>query len=476
MASVLRWAAVVSTSPSWPVPTSSPTDLPASRVAAASAVLAAPDRRWNLLLACLVVYLMTAVGRVHQVFALLEPLHLALVSGALATAYCLLSRGIARRLSTALRFPTTRFVLALAFWMGLSIPGALWPGGAFHLFTDQFLKSVVALVVLAAAVRGIQDVERLAFAYFLSASIYAAVVLTRFNVGGDEWRLGSLYYYDANEFATLAVMCLPLGVYFMVRPRPLWRRLVSVPAVAALAVGFIWTGSRGGFLALLAVGAFLLLRYTAIHARWRILTTALLALVFAAAATDRYWKEMKTVLQPKDDYNLTDEQGRVKVWKRGLGYMLQRPVLGVGADNFPTAEGSLSPLRESASLGRGVKWSVAHNSYLQVGAELGVPGLVFFLAMLGTAVGAMRAVRRSRLPRPLGERSPPAAQLAQALTAALIAYMVGGFFLSLAYHELLYTLIALIVTLRKVTPIVVTRPAPRSGWTAPPYGSLPRRV
>ena len=103
-----------------------------------------------------------------------------------------------------------------------------------------------------------------------------------------------------------------------------------------------------------------------------------------------------------------------------------------------------------------MKWSVSHNSFLQVGAELGIPGLIAFLVALGGAFRALRAVQRSPLPRPPGERSPPEAQLAQALSAALIGYMVGGFFLSLAYHDLLYTLLALIVALRKVVPVAAT--------------------
>jgi len=397
------------------------------------------DRHWDLLVGCLAVYVLTAVGRVHQLFGFLEPLHVALLSASLAICLYIAVGGRARRFRLVLQTRTTRCVLALACWMVLSIPGALWPGGAFQMFTGEFGKTVVMYLVLAAALRGFLDVERVAFVYLLSAGIYAA----------EQWRLGSLYYYDANEFATLAVMSVPLGVYFMVRPRPLWRRLVSGTAVALLAVGFVWAGSRGGFLALLAVAVFLLVRYRGIHVRWRALTTALLALVFAATTTDTYWEKMSTILQPKDDYNVTGEQGRVKVWKRGLGYMLQHPVLGVGANNFATAEGTISPLARNATAGRGVKWSVAHNSFLQIGAELGVPGLIFFVVMMGSAFGALRAVQRTRLRWAPGERSPPTVQLAQALTAALVGYLVGGFFLSLAYRDLLYTLLALVVALRK---------------------------
>jgi hypothetical protein len=40
--------------------------------------------------------------------------------------------------------------------------------------------------------------------------------------------------------------------------------------------------------------------------------------------------------------------------------------------------------------------------------------------------------------------------LAQALAASLVGFMVGSFFLSLAYSEMLYTLIALTVALQKI--------------------------
>lgn len=460
MALLLQATGGVSTSARWPAPEPRPVVwFPQPPGVAASAE---PRQRWDVLLVCLAVYILTAVGRLHQLFNFLNPLHLTLIAAGSATVAYVMSGGSARRLAPILRFRTTRFLLVLTVWLAFSIVGALWPGGAFHLFADVFLKLVLIYIVLVGAARGFRDVERLVFTYLVSAGIYSAVVLTRFNVGGDRWRLAGLYYYDANEFGTLAVMSLPLAVYFLVRPGPLWRRLISGGALVALVVGLIWTGSRGGFLALLAVGGFLLLRYTAIRARWRVLTTSVLALLFVATASDKYWESMRTILQPKSDYNVTDESGRMKVWERGLGYMFQHPVFGVGAGNFPTAEGTLSPLAADANVGRPVKWSVAHNSFLQVGAELGIPGLVFFLGMLASAFGALRAVRRrSAVNQPPG-RSPPAASLAQALAAALVGYIVGGFFLSLAYHELLYTLIALIVALQKVAGGPLNSPAPQA--------------
>lgn len=40
-----------------------------------------------------------------------------------------------------------------------------------------------------------------------------------------------------------------------------------------------------------------------------------------------------------------------------------------------------------------------------------------------------------------------------ALTAALLGFVVGAFFLSLAYSEMLYTLVALAAGLQKVTAL-----------------------
>ena len=82
-------------------------------------------------------------------------------------------------------------------------------------------------------------------------------------------------------------------------------------------------------------------------------------------------------------------------------------------------------------------------------AELGVPGLVFFLGLIITAFGALRSVRRAEASVPAVGRGPP--RLSHPLMASLVGFVVGAVFLSLAQREMLYTLAALGVALRKVT-------------------------
>ncbi len=423
-----------------------------------------PAGRWDLLLACVALYLATAVGRVHELFPALLPLKPTLVSALLAVALYLLQQTGARRF-TRLRGATTTCVLGLLLWVALAVPGALSPGIAFRYLTDYFIKTVVMYAVIAGCVRSVRDVERLVLAYFAATVIYGAVVLMRFQLGaGDDWRLGHLYNYDANDFATLIATAMPLGLYFVLGDRrPLVRGLAAAGLVV-LAIGEIRSGSRGGFLALLAVAAFVLFRFTTIPARSRVAGLAVILAVVFVTASDRYWEQMQTVLNPHEDYNATSETGRVKIWERGIGYIEANPVLGLGAGNFPVAEGTISPMAGRQEYSHGVRWGAAHNSFVQIGAELGLPGLLLFLGMLTTALAGLARVARTALVA--GRSAIRVSRLAQSLTAALVGFVVGGFFLSLGYSDMLYTLVALAVGLRKVATAGIAHPAPvaRPAW------------
>lgn len=401
--------------------------------------IARPDARWDALLYCVSIYLLTAVGRLHQILPAVALFRPAILSGLLAVVLYL-SDSHAERRSQYVFVPTTKLLALFLFWMALSVPGALVISQSIDVVFNGFFKTFLMFVVMVGAVRGLRDVERLALMYLVGATVYALAVLTQFELGGD-WRLGDLYYYDANDFAVLAVTAMPLALYFFHSRRSTAARTLAMAALVALIVAFVRTGSRGGFLALLAVAGFILFRYSAIPMRHRVVATALGTVLVMSFASAQYWTQMNTILSDAD-YNRTDESGRTQIWSRAVGYMMRYPIFGVGPGNFPAAEGLLSPFAERQQLGVGVRWNAAHNSFLQVGTETGVPGLMCFLAIIGAAFGALRRARaQHRASR----------ELNQALTASLLGFVVGAFFLSLAYHEMLYTLIALAVGLQKVT-------------------------
>jgi O-antigen ligase len=138
----------------------------------------------------------------------------------------------------------------------------------------------------------------------------------------------------------------------------------------------------------------------------------------------------------------------VQIWKRGVGYVLEHPIVGVGADNFRAAEGQLSSMADRQQYGVGVRWNAPHDTFLQIAAELGIPGLVFFVAMMASA---FRDLHPRRQPMIDPARRPPVSPaLKQALRASLLGFVVGSLFLSLAYTSLLYTLIGLAIAVGKL--------------------------
>ena len=384
------------------------------------------DFSWDPLLMAAAGYILTAVGRVHQLFPVLDIIRPATMTGLVAIACYAATRLPERRFRNVLVGPT-KYIAAFLVWMMLSLSGALVLGTSFDVVFGNFLKTAVMFVVVAGAVRGPRDVERLAMVYLVSATLYAAVVITRFDLGaGDAWRLGHLYYYDANDFATFAVTALPFGLYFLHAAQRSSTRMFAALSLCVLAVAFVRTGSRGGFIALVAVTAFIVFRYTAIALRWRIAATAIVALVVVGTASDQYWTQMGTILSDAD-YNRTDESGRMQIWRRGIGYMFRNPVLGVGPGNFQAAEGMLSSFAARQQVGVGVRWNAAHNSYIQVGAELGIPGLVIFLAMIATTFGMLRQLNRSYAAAG-DQHEQDVCALTNALTGSLVAFVVGAYF------------------------------------------------
>jgi O-antigen ligase len=158
---------------------------------------------------------------------------------------------------------------------------------------------------------------------------------------------------------------------------------------------------------------------------------------------------MSTILHPKEDYNWSAQEGRKEVWKRGVGYMMSHPLLGLGVGTYPVAEGKLSEIgRELAARGKGFKWSVAHNSFLETGAELGIPGLCVFLGIFIVSIRAL--ARLSSRSRHVPWITPRETALAQLLIGSLIGFMAAGFFVSAEYFAYLYFLLGLTIGLLKL--------------------------
>ena len=173
-------------------------------------------RGWDPLLLAVATYVLTAVARVHQLFDALELIHVAVITGLLAIGLYIFDAHEERQTRLVLG-PTTRLIGALIFWMILSVPNALVVGNSFDLVFNNFLKTALMSLIVA----GEHPRDATTSNGWRSSTSSAPCSIPpsssrRFDLGaGDAWRLGHLYYYDANDFATFVVTALPLGIYFL---------------------------------------------------------------------------------------------------------------------------------------------------------------------------------------------------------------------------------------------------------------------
>jgi O-antigen ligase len=419
---------------------------PPAGQAAASPAASRPYPR-DLLLYTVMLFAWVGIWRVQDIFPILGKIQFPLLVELGTLALFIMDKSPIRRMKW-IKSPVVTVTFVLLAIMILGLPFSLWMGKGIDFLMRDFAPSLILMLLLAATLRDFADLEWFAFAHLVGGVGYAVYVFLYCPIGYDG-RLGNLVYYDANDFGLLMGCTIPFAVYFL-RPKvAVWRRLFALASIGLFAIMIMKSGSRGGFLGLIAVMLYTLLRYQAVPARLRIGAVGAGVAVFAIFGSARYWTLMGTILHPDDDYNMTEETGRKAVWKRGMTYMETHPLLGVGIHAFPQAEGTLSPTaKRYAEMGRGIKWSVAHNSFVEVGAECGVLAFALFIFRFLLMFWMLGRIRPPPRGKPYITSDDQA--YAQMLIAAFIGFVVSGIFVSAEYFAFLYMLLGLVVAQQAV--------------------------
>ena len=399
----------------------------------------------------LFILLVINISRIHQHFGFLVPLRPALIVTAFVGAYAYANPRYLANGSVFRTWPA-KLMVGLGIMSCLSVPLGISIGHAALFILDSYWKVLLGAFLLIAAIRKTEDLHAFVWALVVSSGALAYLSLFVFRMvkaRDDSFaRLAGGYSYDANDIGCVAVvgMSMTLLTYQTSGKRG---KLVSMIVLLGLAMTVAKTGSRGAFVGLMALGVALLILLKNVSLDKRLAFMVLAVVGIAIAAPPGYMDQMVTVFHPKDDYNWKAPTGRKAVAKRGMGYMASRPIAGVGIDNFQMAEGLLSSeavARKYDPTLPGLKWSVAHNSFVQAGAELGVPGFLLFIALvLGPIIGLTR--QRTRLPSDWSNGDVEQRFLYYCcvyLPVGYVGFAFSGFFVSFAYSDLVYVMTALV--------------------------------
>lgn len=157
-------------------------------------------------------------------------------------------------------------------------------------------------------------------------------------------------------FCVIFTIALPFLLKYFNPCYALREKILAALLILPLIMAIYYTGSRGGFLATLAIlGIFFALKLKISISRITLITS-LLAIVFMLAPSSL------TTMSDKEK----SAQHRVDMWGEGVEMFQQNPVFGIGRGNFLDYTGKL----------------LAHNSAIELMGELGFPGIFFWAAMI----------------------------------------------------------------------------------------------
>jgi O-antigen ligase len=264
---------------------------------------------------------------------------------------------------------------------------------------------------------------------------------------------------NPNDFAAALALLVPLAVALALSNKRL-ARLAYVACALLLSITVLITFSRGGFLGLMAVGGMLL---------WRLRPRFVLAwiaagllMVAAMSVTIGSGNRLLGIVDPDADETGSAQQRRL-VLQRAALVAVRHSVIGVGMGNFHHySDHEL----------------VAHNAYLEVWAELGMAGLIAYLALIAAPFRSLRDVEL-KTAAIRDKTSRDAYYLSVGLQATFAGYIVCSFFGSLQYQWYLYYPVAFAISLRTIHGCETSR-VRRAGkadtaegpWFQTPKGTL----
>lgn len=334
-------------------------------------------------------------------------------------------------------------------WAALGLaamtPAALWMSADRPLSTAELSRLLLGIALLYAVVNSAAQGWR--FQAAVGAVVLGGAGVALLGLTGATRPAGQMFslppallqldlpfQFHANVAATVFVLALPVAAALTLWRAPAvwpaWSRVISGLAAALILLALLFTQSRGAYLGLLAAT----LGMAAL--RWRWARWPVAGLIVASAIA------FLVVDLSLVDAMVAGIPGREEVWYRALAAIGDFPLTGIGAGLFGRVVPVLYPY---FMLGAGptAQANHAHNLFLQVAVDLGLPGLVSFMALLFSAAAVLGWLWRSDA----GHDQP----LVWGLTGSLIALAVHGLVDAVAWSSkaspLLWLLLGLIAVL-----------------------------
>ena len=337
---------------------------------------------------------------------------------------------------TIVRTPFNRWMILLTITVLISSFLGTDPDASIEFFKEEFMKSVILFFLIVNIVATKKQLTIFQFCV-VGVCVFFAGYASLAQILGEDPLTGAALVEgsrsggvgamnDPNDLAMLILISIPFSTVGLIEGKGKLRLLFFLLFAIAIS-GVLSTQSRGGLIGLTVGFALVLNKYIKNKILLLSLSAILIIVVTVAAGiSDR---------QVAADYdNGFDEssQGRLDAWHAGMRMLIKNPVIGVGFVQFPF---NYLDYAENPVICRPLE---AHNTYIQIAAELGVSGIVcFFLLLYMSIKNATLMGRKSKT------ESKDLARIIQiSAFPSYIAFLIAAVFLSSGYYGIMYVMFA----------------------------------
>jgi O-antigen ligase len=323
------------------------------------------------------------------------------------------------------RFPAPVWLYALfvlwAFVASLSSQYA-------DIASAQVIERLKLLVIMIIIVNALQTQGQLRFYLLVFLACYmvypARGTLQGYAMGYNLFgrAVWNYIYSNSNDLATLSLLALGIALAIASSwPSRTAARIAAGVSAIVLLVVILLTQSRGAFLGLVAGMGPAFLGLGLRRPGRMLLYAGVAAVVIGLSVPAAVWERLSgiTMLTSTSTIALADPEGsaeqRFAIMKTAWQIFRDHPVFGVGLGAYPEANAIYAP-----HLGR----RDTHNTFLNLAAELGLPGLVIWCALVWSVLGY---AYRTRKLAAAGDLATQQAWLERALWAYLVASLFGTY-------------------------------------------------
>jgi O-antigen ligase len=250
---------------------------------------------------------------------------------------------------------------------------------------------------------------------------------------------------DPNFYAQILVVLVPIAINRLVFSKNIVMRILAGITAAVCTLAVFYTYSRGGLIALIAaIIALIIFRPPNIRTMVILIAIGILSLTMLPENfIDRMATVTGLVSGQQDPRSEISIRGRTSEMLSAVNMFLDHPILGVGAENYPSY---YQQYARKLGLDNRAEPRQPHNLYLQVAAETGILGILVFGAVL---VYIYRSIRNSRAGfRELEDNN--FRDLIGAFAAGVIGYLSAAMFIHGAYPRYFWLLAGIAMSLPQV--------------------------